>query len=328
MKEKEIIHSVPGRKDVIARLKSHTDDNGEVINKIEYSLDPKRYTPIEIDGKLAYVDNFTSIAFIWDDFKDALEKAELPFVHTSPKESNYCEYLKYRKDKIMAQWDEYPSLGSIDRPVEEILQELGEKETYIAILYVDLENSTEISSTLETKLYEKILKIFLSEMAIVIDNFKGYVLKFDGDCVIGIFPAEGNFPNTCDNSVQAAIIMISIIEDVINPIFAEKGLQKIGVHIGLDIGSVKAARFGAVGIASVDDLIGYPMSLTAKIQKIADHNEILLGRRLFELIHCSYQEYCEKVNLGEEWTMKDPLYNKTYEVYRCKAKWICRCEDE
>lgn len=69
------------------------------------------------------------------------------------------------------------------------------------------------------------------------------------------------------------------------------------------------------------------MNLTAKIQSYAGQNEILLGRNLFELLHCELQEYCEKVDLGKTWTMKNPLDESIYEVYRFRGKWICKCWD-
>jgi class 3 adenylate cyclase len=80
-------------------------------------------------------------------------------------------------------------------------------------------------------------------------------------------------------------MMCSVVEDVINPIFAEKGFPEIGFRIGADIGSVRARGFGAHDVASVIDLIGYPMNLTKKIQNKAGHNGILIGRQLYELIH-------------------------------------------
>ena len=159
------------------------------------------------------------------------------------------------------------------------------------------------------------------QMARVIDNFRGYVFKFVGDCVIGIFPADINFTSMCDNTIQSAMIMRSVIEYVINPVFIEKGLPQIGCHIGLDIGSVRIDRVGALNVAAFDDLIGYPMNLTAKIQSRAGYNEILLGKNLFSLLHCNWQEQCEKKDLGSTWTMKDPSGETTYIIYR-----FCSCQ--
>jgi adenylate cyclase len=269
-----------------------------------------------------------SINDIHDQFAKGMENSgEIPIVMTSPKQLDFCAYLKDRKAELLKNWNNRYILEPNQRPVEELLGKLSGRETLTVILYVDLEGSTRLSSEVDFETYTKIIKIFLMQMSKIIDNFRGYVLKFVGDCVIGIFPAEGNFTNTCDNATQAAIIMRSTIEDVINPVFAAKGLPKIGFHIGVDIGLVRADSFGALDVASVIDLIGYPMNLTSKIQSKAGHDEILIGRQLYELLHIDWQEYCEKVDL-EEWKMKEPQRETIYEVYRCKAKYMCNCWDK
>ena len=318
----------PRRMDFIMKPLSYKEINGILQVEFEMTPNPKRYESIEFEGKPALLDKSTHTVIPWDIMAEGMEiSREIPIFMTSPKQMDFCAYLKDRKAELLKNWDDKYFLEPNQRPVEELLEKLSGKKTYTVILYVDLEGSTRLSSEMDAETYTKIIKIFLMQMSKIIDNFRGYVLKFVGDCVIGIFPAEENFVNTCDNGIQAAIIMCSTVEDVINPVFAAKGLPKIGFHIGVDIGLVSADRFGALDVTSVTDLIGYSMNLTAKIQSRAGHNEILIGRQLYELLHIDWQEYCEKVDL-EEWKMKDPQREKIYEVYRCKAKWICKCWDK
>ena len=319
----------PQRMDMIMKTLSFTEDEDCLNVKFEMKPDPERYDEIEFEGKPAFLDKFTHTVIPWDVFAQLAESMEgIPIVRTEPKHRDFCTYLKERKSELLENWDKKYILEPDRKPVEKLLEELRGKETYVVILYVDLEGSTRLSSKIDSETYAKIIKIFLMQMSRIIDNFNGYVLKFVGDCVIGIFPAENNFPNTCDNAIQAAMIMCSIVEDVINPIFAAKELPEIGFHIGVDIGIVRADRFGALDVASFDDLIGYSMNLTAKIQSKAGHNEILIGKKLYELVHNSWQKYCEKVDLGDEWKMKDPLEEAIYEVYRCRIKWVCKCWDK
>ncbi len=325
-KEEKDKKLTPGRIDFITEFEYVSEDEGIINYKVTMVPDPNRYELLEKDGNAAYLDKYTRTLIPWDVFAEAIENMnEIPIVYSSPKQLDFCAYLKDRKSELLAHWNDKYIIENGTKPVEKILEELQGKESYIVILYVDMEGSTRLSSQLGAESYTKIMKIFLMQMAKIIDNFRGYVLKFVGDCAIGIFPAEGNFPNTCDNSIMAAVLMKSIVEDVINPILLEKGLPQIGFHIGVDIGLVKADRFGALDIASFNDLIGYPMNLTAKIQSKAGHNEILIGRQLYELIHNTWQEYCSKIDLGDGWRMEDPRSNGLYEVYKFSAKWQCRC---
>lgn len=317
------------------RVANRDDDPACVYMEIEDGVivkgipDPDRYESVEFEGKLAFLDRSTRTLIHWEPLKESLEKSgRLPFVKISPKQTDFCAYLKDRKSELLENWDNKYLLEPDQKHLEELLRKLRGTETLIVILYVDMEGSTRHSSELDPEVYDKMIKIFLMQMAKIIDNFEGYVLKFDGDCVIGIFPAGHTWTSTCDNAIQAAIMMCSIVEDVINPVFAEKGFPEIGFHIGVDIGLVRAGSFGALNVASVIDLIGYPMNLTKKIQSKAGHDEILIGRQLYELIHISWQKCCEKADLGEEWKMKDPQYAiAIYEVYRCKARLVCKYWD-
>ena len=337
MEEIDKKKSIPCRMDLVwERVANRDDDPACLYMEIEDGLivkgipDPERYELGEFEGKPAYLDKSTRTLILWEPFKEGLEKSgRLPLVRISPKQPDFCTYLRDRKSELLENWDKKYDIEPNQKRIEELLRKLSGSETLTVILYVDLESSTRFSSELNPEIYDKMIRIFLMQMAKIIDNFEGYVLKFDGDCVIGIFPAEHTWTSTCDNAIQATIMMRSVVEDAINPIFAEKGFPEIGFHIGADIGSVRASGFGLRDVASVTDLIGYSMNLTKKIQTKAGHNGILIGRNLYELIHINWQKYCKKEYLDKDWKMKDPQNKKEiYEVYRCKAKWVCNCWDK
>ena len=59
-------------------------------------------------------------------------------------------------------------------------------------------------------------------MSMIISGYGGYVLKYVGDAVIGIFPADFDQQKACINSINCAKTMLKITTDVINPVFANK----------------------------------------------------------------------------------------------------------
>lgn len=305
----------------IVSVKERESGGAEVV--MRSIPDPKRYETIQYKDGIAYKDKATGVVIPGSVVEEMTMVPGAPVYYSPPKEQDFCEYIQQRRSGLLEHWDEEYSLPDTRGPIEELLNDLRGKDTQVVILYVDMEGSTRISSEVDSDTNLKIIKIFSMEMAKVIDNFRGYVLKFVGDCVIGIFPADVNFTSMCDNAIQASMIICSIIEDVINPIFSEKSFPEIGCHVGLDIGSVRVDKVGAIDVASIDDLIGYPMNLTAKIQSMAGHNDVLLGRSLYELLHTSWQQYCKLVDLGETWTMKDHDGKNTYEVYRFTGRWFC-----
>lgn len=318
----------PFRMDFIQEVVKYKElEDGSMVATVKWTLNPKRYETIEINGEIVYKDKFTDYIIPISALEKMKFRQNAPFYCSPPKQEDYCSYLKKNKAELLEKWNQKYELKDKLEPLKDHLKKLKGRESRLVILYVDMEGSTRISSTVDSDTNLKIIKIFLMQMAKAIDNFRGYVLKFVGDCVIGIFPADENFTSMADNAIQSAMTMRSVVEDVINPVFAEKGLPEIGCHIGLDIGTVQIDRIGATDVAAFDDLIGYPMNLTAKIQSQAGHNEILIGRNLFELLHCGWQEHCEKIDLGKAWIMKDCERGNTYQVYRFNGKWVCKCWD-
>ena len=138
------------------------------------------------------------------------------------------------------------------------------------------------------------IKIFTSLVGENINNFNGYFIKFQGDCVDAAYPADQNYTSMCDNAIMTAMTIRNFIDDVINPVFLEKEYLEIGFHIGLDVGTSRVENVRAPQLALFTDLIGYSINLTKKIQGIDGHNEILLSRSLFEMLHNHWQKWCKE----------------------------------
>lgn len=299
-------------------VEKNLEDGSSIIEFIPH---PDRYELVETEkGVKNYKDKNTGITFNASVFEESNKQARQKIYLSPPKEDN-CTYLKRCRKELLEKWD-HDQRYDEQESLKKYLKKIRGKDIRIVILYVDLEESTEISSNVDIDINAKIIKIFLREMSKVIDNFRGYVLKFNGDCVIAIFFADENFTSMSNNAIQSAMIMISVIEYIINPIFIEKCFPKIGCHIGMDIGIVRVDTIEIIDIASFVELIGYPMNLTSKIQSYAGHNEILLGKNLYALLHFKWQDHCRVKDLGKEWTRKDSS-GDIYKIYEFTREWKC-----
>lgn len=304
-------------------------DDGSTCLSVALIPDSSRYETIEKDGKTVWKDRFTGICFGEEILASlANQMKDTPLYWNPPKGTDIVAFLRSQRDDIVAHWDERYEMNGPLRPLEEILAGLIGQKTRVVILYVDMEGSTIISQQLDIDDNAKITKLFLMEVAKIVDYYKGYVLKPVGDQIIGIFPADCNYTGMCDSAIQACMMIRSLVLDVLNPIFADRDLPEIGFHIGLDIGEVKVDTVGAKDIGSFLDLIGYPMNLTAKIQARSGHNGVMLGRNLYEVLHCNWQQYCEKEVMDEKWTMLDLQRGGAYEVFRFNGKWNYSSLDE
>lgn len=186
----------------------------------------------------------------------------------------------------------------------------------MVVLYVDLVGSTTMTLELPEEKLAIIISSFSQEMASVIRQHKGYVLKFVGDAVIGYFVATDSAIMAADNAVTCAKSMLSVIEKGINPILNQYDYPDLMVKIGLDFGQSIVVRYGSNPDASHVDLMGPAMNIAAKIQSMAKANQILIGYDVFKKLHPSTQHnFKEIVWKNNEWKYRSRITGEIYKVY-------------
>lgn len=188
------------------------------------------------------------------------------------------------------------------------------------VLYVDLVGSTTMTLELPEDKLAIIISSFAQEMASVITQYEGYVLKFVGDSVIGYFTSEENSLQTADNAVNCAKSMITVIEKGINPILNQYDYPDLMVKIGIDYGTSIVVRYGADEKHSHVDLMGPPMNIAAKIQSLAKPNQILIGDDVYSRLHPTIQRTFEQIIWkNNEWRYRSRMTGDLYKVYEYKG---------
>jgi adenylate cyclase len=194
------------------------------------------------------------------------------------------------------------------------------KKINIVALYVDLVGSTTMTLELPAEKLATIISSFSQEMASVIRQHKGLVLKFVGDAVIGYFNAEDNTLLVSDNAVNCAKSMMTVIEKGINPILNQYDYPDLMVKIGVDYGQSIVVRYGSNETTSHVDLMGPVMNISSKIQGRAKPNQILIGQDVFQRIHPTTQKnFKEKIWEKDEWKFRSRLTGEIYKVYEYNA---------
>ena len=188
------------------------------------------------------------------------------------------------------------------------------------VLYVDLVGSTRMTLELPEEKIATIISSFAQEMASVIRQHNGYVLKFVGDAVVGYFVAEQNSLITADKVVDAAKSMITVIEKGINPILNQYDYPDLMVKIGIDFGNNLVVRYGVDKEKSPVDLMGPAMNIAAKIQSLARPNQILIGDDVYTRLHPSAQKTFEPIIWKhDEWKYRSRITGEIYQVYEYKG---------
>ena len=148
----------------------------------------------------------------------------------------------------------------------------------LVILYVDLVDSTHMSTVLELRDLATILQIFIQEMSIMAIKNHGYILKYVGDAVIIYFPIVNNdFSLASNNAISCALNMVLVVEQGINPVLEEFGFPKLRIKIGIDSGENAVVEYAFSIENSHVDIIGYPMNIAAKITSLAPPNHLSIG---------------------------------------------------
>jgi class 3 adenylate cyclase len=135
-------------------------------------------------------------------------------------------------------------------------------------------------------------------MSLIIAAYGGYVLKYVGDSVLAFFPVTlENKYLPCANAVNCAHSMIKIVREGLNPILGEYDYPEMGVRVGIDLGENVVVQYGggsshlSVGQDKREalkkphfDILGYTISITAKMTTFAKDNQIVLGHFVYDVL--------------------------------------------
>jgi class 3 adenylate cyclase len=118
-----------------------------------------------------------------------------------------------------------------------------------AVLFTDISGfSARPSGTAsEQQLLINVLNLYFSEMIRVCEEYGGTVEKNTGDGLMAYFEDNsGDPPETgCKRAVAAALTMLHVTTNAINPILLNSNTDPIEFRVGIDYGLVTIAQLGA-----------------------------------------------------------------------------------
>ena len=185
----------------------------------------------------------------------------------------------------------------------------------LVIMYADLVGSTNMCMTLPAEKMVTKIRVFTYEMTSIVRSYGGYVLKYVGDAIIAFFPLGYNKLLACDKSVQCAESMITVIKNGINPILDEYNYPELHVRIGIDEGENVIVQYGH-DKSSLIDILGYSMSITAKITSLTNPDKITIGEDLYDMLRPEIKsKFIELGSNIENWKYTDSRTGGLYKLY-------------
>ena len=193
----------------------------------------------------------------------------------------------------------------------------NKSESY-CISIVDIVGSTQITS----KLYysgkiKKFYTVFINEIANIVKQYDGRILKTVGDGVIFFFPQTSTIENieSFKQTLECLLQMVSS-RQVINSKLRKESLPDISYRISADYGKLEVAMSGE--ISSSYDLFGPTINFCAKMNRRAPPNGIAIGADLWRIIN-SFPRLAGRYHFQEikELSWKENRYS--YPVYLLKS---------
>ena len=145
---------------------------------------------------------------------------------------------------------------------------------------VDMVNSTKISAHLSPVKVSMYYEIFLNTMARVLNRFGGMIIKNGGDSLLFYFPESSKGrPFGFMACLEGCLAMIDS-HDFICDCAKDAHLPEIDYRITCDYGPVMIMKNYT---NSSIDMIGTPMNISFKINRLAAKNQFVIGGDLYEV---------------------------------------------
>lgn len=206
----------------------------------------------------------------------------------------------------------------------------GSKVTFV-ILYIDIVGSTKLSMTLPVDKLAAIVRAFTHEMSIVVSAYGGYVLKYLGDAILAFFVVtdESDWYIPCINAVQCARSMIKAVKEGFNPLLGQEGYAELSVRVGIDVGEVVVVQYGwniqsptaddtsqKVMKRAQHDILGYTVSVAAKITGLAEPDQVVVGQSVYEALDKKQKNAFKLLSITSDiWSYVGKTTGKVYNLY-------------
>ena len=112
--------------------------------------------------------------------------------------------------------------------------------------------------------------------------------------------------------------MITVIKNGINPILNQYDYPELSVKIGIDEGKNVIVQYGH-DKSSLIDILGYSMSITAKITSLTNPDKITIGKDVYNILHPEIKSKFTEIKYSvDDWKYADRHTGRLYKLYTLK----------
>ena len=260
--------------------------------------------------------------------KAANEVTSAPSFSSFPLDGivNKEEAIKHAQERVWRALKFEPEFDLTSEETQTILEKFVKSKVEFVILHIDLVNSTKLSMTLPADRLANIVQAFTQEMSIVIKAYGGFILKYVGDAILAFFLADwGNLRVPCQNAVACANAMIMVMQQGINPILNQYDYPELNVRVGIDVGDNVVVQYGWDTTALENgriirkphlDILGYTISVTAKMTSFAMPGQIVIGEFVYQALADEQKSLFKPLVVSTEvWEYVSDYTGRVYQIY-------------
>jgi class 3 adenylate cyclase len=164
---------------------------------------------------------------------------------------------------------------------EDILLNFSDQSENGCVCLIDIKDSTQITAKMTDSQASNLYSTFLNAMAIIVQEFKGTVIKNIGDALLFYFPNTNPLdPLSFKNVIDCCLSMCES-HDKIGKKLEDKGLPIVDYKISATYGSVRVAN---TSTSDVNDIFGSTVNRCAKINGLSPKNGLVIDEGLYNAV--------------------------------------------
>ena len=169
-----------------------------------------------------------------------------------------------------------PALAALRQQLSELNASTGQEvavneRKIVTVIFADISGFTALSEKLDAEEVRALINACFEYLVPIVQKYAGTIDKFIGDEIMALFGAPVAHEDDPERALRASLEMMDAIE-----VFNGARGTHLGMHIGVNTGSVVAGEVGAQGRRDYS-VMGDAVNLAARLVEASPRGEIFVG---------------------------------------------------
>jgi adenylate cyclase len=192
-----------------------------------------------------------------------------------------------------------------------------------AVLFTDISgfSARPSGSGTEQQFLLNVLNFYFSEMIRVCEEYGGTVEKNTGDGLMAYFEDNSGDPpeDGCKRAVAAALTMLYVTHNAINPVLLNSSTTPIEFRVGIDYGPITIAQLGAARRFGGLVAIGATANIASKMLNEAAPGDVLIGEDVHKRLPEGWRQFSQLAKYKTGWIYVSSGLD--YSFYKYTGRW-------